>query len=133
VFLSGLIGLCGAWHDSEIAADWRADFFGASSDCNFSDKEIAVFLDVPQSKVCAMRSGEIGGPAMARIAFMPSQWQVAFIMRRAQRFAVKVIQDAQIENLIAEVNKYMTVQMNRDLDTRILKATMAKAGKERIA
>ena len=119
--------LCIPFVDSDTARSWREDIFGACADCNISDKEFALNVGVSFSRISEFKSGENGLDAR-RLAHMPPCWHTAFIARRAKRHCQRVIEDTQIDKLIATLNLWMVQAMERELR----KPRMAKCGLPRV-
>lgn len=109
-----IVGFCGAFVDSEAARNWREDIFGANADCDISDKQFALIVDVSFSRISEFKSGQ-GGLDARRLGSMPAEWQKAFYRRRAKRYCERIIEDAQIDKLIATLNLWMVRGMEMQL------------------
>lgn len=96
-------GVFGVWFGTQEARDLMEDISRALED--ISDKQASAYLDVPRSHFAGMRALTASGPGILRFAHLPARFWIRFLVVRARRFGLVVIEDARIGRIVDRMER----------------------------
>lgn len=70
-----------------------------------SSKGLASVIDVAEGQVARMKAGHEAGPGIARFAYAPASWWVAFIKRVAPLYGLVVIDNDKLVEYLERTNR----------------------------
>lgn len=109
-----IVGFTGAWIASEGARELCADIQAAATRAGLSRKDMAYHMDLSESQLSDQLA--LRHPLNAyRLADLPKAFWRQFVVVRAERVAVQVIEDSRLQELMRALDRWQVSMLKSEL------------------